>query len=130
MPLDRGAIFDIAESGFKTTEIPVPSWGKEISVHIRELSSEEFRRIVRESGGATPTEAMARAMGYIYDVAVWCVVDDKGKNVFQPGDQSELEKKGKTASFVQGLIEIMNEVFELSGMTEATEEDEDQVEKK
>lgn len=124
--LDKAAIFDIAEQGFKMAEVPVPEWGAGVSVRVRELSEPEFRQVGGEMGGKEGTAAVTRAMDYVYDVAVWCVVDEEGQPVFEKKDRAELRKRAKTATFYQGLAVISNAVFELSGLTSDDEEEEDE----
>jgi len=131
MPLlDKLAIFDIAEQGFKAKEIPVPGWGTGVTVRVRELSEAQFRQVGGEMGGQEGTAAVTRAMDYVYDVAVWCIIDENGERVFADADLPELRKKAKTASFYQGLSVIANAVFALSGLTTEEEPDEDDADAK
>ena len=127
MPLlNKDAIFDIAEQGFKTAEIPVPSWGG-VTARVRELSEAQFRKVSSEMGGLSGQGAAAteRAMEYFYDVPVWCLIDESGNRVFEDKEKVELKKRSKTSTFYQGLVEISNAVLELSGLTETEEEDKD-----
>jgi hypothetical protein len=124
MPLlDKGAIFDIAEQGFKMEVVTVPEWGKGYEVRVRELSAEEFQQVGLDMSAREGAAAVNRALDYNYDVVVWCVVDDKGQRVFQDGDKEALREKGKRASFYAGLARIANAVLELSGLTSDEEEE-------
>jgi hypothetical protein len=126
MPLlDKAAIFDIAEQGFKMTAVAVPEWGVGVEVRVRELSAEEFQRVGLDMSGAEGQAQVSRALDYTYDVVVWCVVDDKGQRVFEDGDKKALREKGKRASFYAGLARIANAVYDLSGLT-SDEEEEDE----
>ena len=123
MPLlDKLAILDIAERGFKTREVPVPEWGAGITVKIRELSTEQFQKLGLDMGGAAESMRVSKALDYTYDVVVWSVLGPDGKPMFEEGDQKTLREKGKAASFYAGLSHIANEVYDLSGLT--TEEEE------
>jgi len=128
MPLlDKAAIFDIAEQGFKMAVVAVPEWGKGVEVRVRELSAEEFQRVGLDMNQAEGREAVSQALDYTYDVVVWCCVDDKGEPVFENKDKATLRKRGKRASFYAGLASIANAVYDLSGLTgDEDEEGEEQ----
>jgi len=123
MPLDKAAIFDIAEQGFRTRVVPVPEWGKGVTVRIRELSAEQFQKVGMDMGSTEGRAQVSRALDITYDVVVWCVVDDEGKPVFAEGDQKALKERGKTGSFYSGLASVANAVYDLSGLGK---EDEDE----
>jgi len=126
MPLlDKGAIFDIAEQGFKMTVVPVPEWGAGYEVRVRELSAEEFQKVGLDMSGSEGQAQVTRALDFTYDVVAWCVVDDKGQRVFEDADRKALREKGKRASFYAGLARIANAVYELSGLTSGEGEEEE-----
>ena len=126
MPLDKAAIFDIAEQGFKTDAVSVPEWGKGVEVRVRELSADQFQQVGLDMSGSEGSAAVNKALDYTYDVVVWCVVDANGERVFEDKDKAELKKRGKRASFYAGLARIANAVYDLSGLTsDEEEEDED-----
>jgi len=126
MPLlDKSAILDIAERGFKTREVLVPEWGKGITVRIRELSTEQFQKLGLDMGGAAESVRVSKALDYTYDVVVWSVIDEGGELAFSPGDQKILREKGKAASFYAGLSRIANEVYDLSELTGEDEEEDE-----
>jgi len=126
MPLlNKAAILDIAEQGFNMTEVAVPEWGKGVSVKARELSASEFQKVNGEMGAREGKAAIEQALDYVYDVAVWCILNEDGSQMFEQGDQKVLRQKARTSTFYQGLVRIMNAVLELSGMiTEQGEETE------
>ena len=124
--MDKSAFLAIAERGFKTATVAVPEWStateEPITVKVRELSADEFKKVGQEMGGREGQEAVNRAMDYVYDVVVWCTLGDDDEQVFSEGDQAELKKAAKTSTFYQGLARIANEVFSLSGLGEEEEE--------
>ena len=128
MPLlDRGAILDIAEQGYKTTAVDVPEWGTNLQVRVRELSAEEYQQVSGEMMDQEGAEATVRAMRYIYDVVVWCAIDDEGAPLFdEPGDKAQLIERGKTSTFYQGLGRVANAALALSGLTTEDDEVEDE----
>ena len=124
MPLlNRAAILDIAERGFKTQEVPVPEWGTGITVKIRELSTEQFQKLGLDMGAAADSARVSKALDYTYDVVVWATLGTDGEPLFAEGDQKVLREKGKTASFYAGLTRIANEVYDLSGLTGKDEDE-------
>jgi len=110
MVLSRDAILAVNDHKFKV--IPIPEWSG--SVNIRTLTSAE-----RDNLEAVFTSKEKNSLKDIRaKIAVMCVVDDSGKNLFTEQDIVELSKKSSAP-----MTTIFNAVMELNKFTNSDLED-------
>ena len=114
MRLTREAILESKD--IKTEEVAVPEWGGEVLVRgLTGRERDEFESAIMQRRGKhlVPDVFNVRAR-----LVTWCVIDEDGNHLFEPGDITTLGEKNGAA--INRIFEVASK---LSGMTDEDVED-------